>query len=484
MFRSIVAVALCASWVPSLLAGASGSSPQLSDKASRQQQVETGLLPGAVFDGESKAWKIEDRMARWSTPGVSIAVIDDGKIVWARGYGVLRAGEKTPVTARTRFQAASISKPVTAATALSLVDTGRLTLDGDIAQTLRSWRLPANPFTAQRALTLRDLLSHTGGTSVSGFPGYAQGMPIPTLVQILNGEAPANTEPVVIERRPGEAMQYSGGGYEIVELAIGDATQRSFAKVVSERVLKPTGMSDSGYELPAAGTFALGHGVDGRPIEGGWHTYPERAAAGLWTTPTDLARFALALSAAFKNQPGALLKTETVRTMMTPVKDNYGLGTEIRGEGDRLSISHSGSNEGFRATWIIHPVTGDGLVVMTNGEAGGGVVAEIIRGVARVYEWPDYSQAQHQSIDLDPKVLSERIGTWAGEEDGERSSVIVRLAKGDLAIETERGTVYHFVPVSATTMRARESNALATFEKGANGQNVLKVWGMKLTRDP
>lgn len=455
---------------------------QSPEGTSYQQQVESGLLPGAVFDGKVEPWRIEHRMVRWKVPAVSVAVIDDGKIVWAQGYGVLRAGQDDPVTMQTRFQAASISKTVTAAAALSLVDARQLTLDGDIAAALRSWSIPAKAFTAQRALTLRDLLSHTGGVTVSGFSGYAQGAPVPTLVQVLNGEAPANSDPVVVGRKPGEARKYSGGGYEIVQMAIDDVTGRSFADIVSERVLKPADMSSSGYELPAVGTFALGHGRDGRPIAGGWHTYPERAAAGLWTTPTDLARLAVALSTSFKGQPGGLLEAGTARTMMTPLMDGYGLGVEVRADGERLAVSHSGTNEGFRATWVIHPVTGDGVVVMTNGAAGGGLTNEIIRAVARVYGWPDYAPAQHQSVSLHPDVLTKRVGMWSGEQEGERTTVTVRLANGGLAIENTQGT-FHFVPVNTSTMRARETNATATFEPGPDGGTVLKIWGLELKRN-
>lgn len=447
----------------------------------QQIAVETGLQPAAVFDGKAEAWTVEARMARWKVPGVSVTVVDDGKIVWARGYGVVAAGETGPVTASTRFQAASISKPVAAAAAMSLVQDGKLTLDGDVNAVLRSWKLPASAFTADRPLTLKDLLSHTGGTTVHGFPGYAEGAPVPTLVQVLKGEAPANTPAVVSEARPGERWKYSGGGYEIVQLMIEDITGETFGQVVRERVLAPIGMTASGYRLTPPGSYALGHGVDGKPIPGGVHTYPEQAAAGLWTTPSDLARFGLALSAAYNGKTGGPLTPATVRTMLTPVKGDYGLGPGVSGEGAALAVSHGGSNEGFRAFWVIHPRTGDGVVVMTNGEAGDRVMMEIVRAVAKVYGWPDFAPAAYQSVALAPDVIAAREGDWSVDIDGQHIVFSLRREGGRLAIETFRGT-FVFTPISDTAMITADTGAKASFETGADGKPVLKVFGLALKK--
>lgn len=447
----------------------------------QQIAVETGLQPAAVFDGKAETWSVEARMARWKVPGVSVAVVDDGKVVWARGYGVVAAGETKAVTPSTRFQAASISKPVAAAAALSLVQGGKLTLDGDVNAVLSSWKLPASAFTADRPLTLRDLLSHTGGTTVHGFPGYAEGAPVPTLLQVLEGATPANTRAVVSEARPGERWKYSGGGYQIVQQMIEDATGESFGQVVREQVLAPIGMTASGYRLTPPGSYALGHGVDGKPIPGGVHTYPEQAAAGLWTTPSDLARFGLALSAAYRGEVGGPLTPATVRTMLTPVNDDYGLGPGVSGQGEAFAVSHGGSNEGFRAFWVIHPMTGDGVVVMTNGEAGDRVMMEIVRAVATVYGWPDFAPAAYQSVALAPQVMAAREGGWSVDVDGQHIVFTIRRQDSRLAIETFRGT-YVFTPVTATTMVSADTGAKASFETGADGKPVLKVFGLTLKK--
>lgn len=450
------------------------------DEDSTRQAVETGLRPAVVFDGSPVSWTLEERMARWNVPGVSIAVVEDGQIAWAQGYGVVRAGEPAPITPETRFQAASISKPVAAAAALSLVADGRLSLDRDVNADLRRWTIPATPFTQDRPLTLRDLLSHTGGTTVHGFPGYARGEPVPTAVQVLQGALPANTAGVISEATPGERWKYSGGGYQIVQVLMEDVTGEPFADIVQARVLEPAGMTHSGYVAPAPGAFAAGHGSDGAPVEGDWHIYPEQAAAGLWTTPTDLARFGLALGAAYRGESDDLLPTEVARMMMTPVMGGYGLGPGVSGEGADLAISHGGANEGFRAFWIMHPLRRDGVVVMTNGDGGDQLAMEIIRGLAVVRGWTSRLPAEASRFAIDPTVLDGRAGTWVTDFNGQRIIFTLTREDDELMVATPRGDVL-FTPTSPTTMISAETGVTATFDVDESGAPTLSVFGLTLT---
>jgi CubicO group peptidase (beta-lactamase class C family) len=112
------------------------------------------------------------QMQRRHIPGLSLCIFDDGKVVRARGYGVLEKGHATPVTADTLFMAGSISKPVTALAALVLVDEGRLSLDEDVNAKLVTWKVPTNAFTEQSKVTLRNLLSHSSGMAGPFFEGY------------------------------------------------------------------------------------------------------------------------------------------------------------------------------------------------------------------------------------------------------------------------------------------------------------------------
>lgn len=391
------------------------TSPAAADEVEkRKRAVEDGLLPAVIIEGrDTTRHTIYERMDRHIVPGVGIAVIRDGQLDWAEGYGVKRAGGADSVHATTRFQAASISKPVAAAGVLRLAEEGRVSLDADINEILRSWHVPENGFTER--VTLRHLLSHTAGTTVHGFPGYARGEPIATTVEVLHGGG--NTDPVIVDVEPGSLWRYSGGGYTIAQLAVSDVTGMPFQDYLREAVLLPLGMKESTFEQPLPARFAddaaVAHGWDGRPIPGDWHTYPEQAAAGLWTTPTDLARFAIGVARAFKGESDAWLSSEMAEAMLTPVLDGtYGLGFGVVGEGAELRFSHGGSNAGYRCFLALYPNTGDGVAVMTNADGGADLSAEILRAVSDVYGWPHNKPDVRVVTAVDPSLLEKYAGEY------------------------------------------------------------------------
>src|SRR5687768_14358359 len=258
--------------------------------------VEQGLLPAVLIKGDP-SWSIVDRMKFHKVPALSIAVIKDFKIEWARAYGVKDLESNEPATTETLFQAGSISKSVNAMVAMKKVEQGRISLDEDINSKLISWKLPDNEFTVKKKVTLRNLLSHTAGTTVHGFPGYAITEKVPTLQQVLDGATPANTAPVRVDLEPGTRFRYSGGGTTISQLAIIDIEKKPYPDVARETVLAPLGMSNSTYSQPLPTDWrkkaATGYRANGSEVKGKIHIYPEMAAAGLWTTPTDLAKFAI-----------------------------------------------------------------------------------------------------------------------------------------------------------------------------------------------
>ena len=260
----------------------------------RIHRVENGLLPEEIGKGESiPKWTIAERMTHYNAVGVSVAVIDHYAIQWAKGYGFLDKDSHQPVTTETLFQAGSISKPVAATAALHLVEAGKLSLDEDVNRKLKSWHVPENEFTRQQKVTLRRILSHTAGLTVHGFPGYAVDETIPTLVDILDGKKPANTAAIRVDIMPGTKERYSGGGYTIMQLLVTDVTGEQFPQVVKSLVLDKIGMRHSSYRQPLppdwAKQAASGYYDNGSPVKGKWHVYPEMAAAGLWTTASDLA---------------------------------------------------------------------------------------------------------------------------------------------------------------------------------------------------
>jgi CubicO group peptidase (beta-lactamase class C family) len=381
-----------------------------SEVEARIARVESGLLSPIVVAGRPiPLMTLAARMAELKVPGVSIAVINDGAIEWAKGYGVAEAGTETPVTPRTLFQAASISKPVAALAALRLVEKGTLTLDEDVNARLKSWKVPENEFTRTEKVTLRRLLSHTAGLTVHGFGGYQAGTPVPTTVQVLDGAKPANSAAVRADIVPGTIMRYSGGGFTVAQLLMQDAAGRPFPELMAELVLKPVGMDDSTYEQPLPesrrGAAASGHTSDGKVLPGRYHTYPEMAAAGLWTTPTDLARFLLEIEKA-RRGASAVLSKPIAREMTTAQKPGYGLGLSLSGLGAGANFGHGGSNEGFKCQMTMFLEGGRGAVIMTNGDRGGFLASEILRGIAREYGWPAYQPAEKTAVTVDPKVLA------------------------------------------------------------------------------
>ena len=337
---------------------------------------------------------IEDVMERFGVPGMSVAVIRDFEMHWAKGYGIADVETGMPVDDATLFQAASISKPVTAMATLVAVEDGRFSLDDDINAILPSWRLPGNGFTEARPVTPRLLFSHTAGLGDGhGFPGYEPQAPRPTPVQILRGDAPSNVGPVTMVRPPLTAMHYSGGGTTIMQLALTDVFGEPFPEIMRTSVLEPAGMTHSTFLQPLPPALdenaARGHRGDGQPMgDARWHVYSAMAAAGLWTNARDLARFAIEVQRSAQGDPGSVLTASSAAEMLSPVGVGpFAVGFRVERMGEGWYFSHSGGNWGFVCYLIAHKVKGYGLAVMTNSSGGGVVYREVLERVQRAYGW-------------------------------------------------------------------------------------------------
>jgi CubicO group peptidase (beta-lactamase class C family) len=332
-------------------------------------------------------------MERFRVPGVSVAVIKDFKIDWAKGYGLADVESGMRVDADTMFQAASISKPVAAMAAVRAAQDGRFGLDQDINAILTSWKLPDSEFTRGHPVTPRALMSHTSGLGDGfGFPGYHPSAPRPSLVEILNGSKPSNVGAVLMERPPFTAEKYSGGGVTLMQLAMVDALGRPYPEIMQSLVLGPIGMTNSAYEQPLSAAHdrhaARAHSGRGLAMDTKWHVYPELAAAGLWTTPTDLAKFAIEVQQTALGRSTRVLTRASVLEMLTPVGvGDYAVGFAITKKGEGWYFAHGGSNWGFQCSVIAHRVKGYGVAIMTNGDAGRPVINEIEARVAAAYGW-------------------------------------------------------------------------------------------------
>jgi CubicO group peptidase (beta-lactamase class C family) len=339
------------------------------------------------------AGAVEQLLRQFNVPAVSVAVIKDFKIEVARAYGVADVGTGAPATIDTLFQAASISKPVAAMASLKAVQDGRFKLDQDINTILKSWKLPESPFTQDRPVTPRSLMSHTSGMGDGfGFPGYSPNAPLPDLVQILDGVPPSNLRKVRLERPPMTGFEYSGGAVMMEELVLADAVGRPFPQLAQEWILTPLGMSSSTYEQPLPARFAdraaRAHDRNGRRMGDPYHVYPEHAAAGLWTTPSDLARFAIEVQKSLSGQSNRVLTQAMTQEMVTPVGVGpFAVGFQIEKQGEGWYFGHGGSNWGFQCDLIAHRAKGYGVVIMTNGDNGGQLIAELRRRIQQDYKW-------------------------------------------------------------------------------------------------
>ncbi len=386
----------------------------------RVARVEAGLsTPVMVKGAVGGKMDLQQRMAFHNVPAVSIALIDQGRVQWARAYGVTSAdGENAAsVTPDTLFQAASVSKAVSAVGALVLLQQRRLSLDAPANDQLTAWKIPDNDFTRAKPVSLRMLLNHSAGMTVHGYLGYAQGQPLPTLVQVLDGTAPANSDPVRVDVLPGSLWRYSGGGYGVVQLLMAEAAGQPFDRYMQQSVLGPLGMKHSTFAvaLPPSqdNTAASGHTADGHAVAGRWHRYPESAAAGLWTTPSDLAQVVLEVQRAADGSAGTLLSHDTAQTMLTRGLGEYGLGLYVEDLGDRTSFSHSGGTTGFRSQLYGYTHSGQGAVIMTNSDNGAALIGEILASISAEYGWPEFKVIEKLAIPGDAARNRQLAGRYA-----------------------------------------------------------------------
>ena len=435
------------------------------------KDVEAGLLPSVIVkDDPHPGHSLTERMTALHVPGVSITVIHHGVIEWAQGFGVTSVGGP-PVTAETLFQAGSISKPLAAMAALHQVQIGKLSLDADVNTVLTSWKLPDAPVAGGKPVTLRELLTHTGGTTVHGFPGYATDAPVPSLVQVLNGEKPANTPAIRIEAAPGNKWNYSGGGYTIMQQMLIDETKEPFAKLLHDTVLAPIGMTHSTYQQPLPAEMrasaATPYEADGKPVPGGAHTYPEMAAAGLWTTPTDLGRYLIEVQRSLKGEANHVLSQKMTKEMLTPGMGQYGLGLAIGGSATNPYFGHGGVNEGFESSMTAYEQDGEGAVVMTNAQGGMRLADEVMRSIAAVYHWPDFQPKVRAVVSVDPKILAGYVGTY---ELTPKFSLVVTVEDGHLVTQATGQSSFAMLAESETKFFPTAFDAEIEFFKDAQGK--------------
>mgnify|MGYP002136500111 CR=1 FL=1 len=404
-------------------------SPETLEKI---KEVENNIS-GPILVNDEKPVHILDRMAQYNVKGLSLAVIEDYKVVWAKGYGWADEAEKRPMTTETLFEPGSISKSLNAVGILKLAQDKKLDLYTDINAYLKSWKFPYDSLSNGKQITLAHLLSHTAGLTVHGFPGHDIKGPVPTLLQVLDGIPPSFTPAVRSEFEPGLRYQYSGGGTSISQVILTDLVQQPYEKWMYDNVLKPIGMVNSTYAQPPSPETqrkcATAYSMEGVPLSGKFHVYPEQAAAGLWMTPTDLGQYIIDMQQAYHGKPSKVLNADMVKLHLTPYIDqNAAMGTFIEDHGGALYFQHGAGNDGFCGQFYGSLSDGKGVVIFLNTD-NGRILSEVINSVAKAYTWKNFynEPIRKTSIAVDEKLLLSYEGiyiyenTWAavGKKDND-----------------------------------------------------------------
>ena len=423
--------------------------------------VENGLTPSVRFDDQS-TWNIEDRMKRYKVPGVTVAVIKDYKIDWAKAYGVSDQSSGDPATTETAFQAASISKTINAIGVLKWAEQNNVDLEADINTLLKSWQFPYEK--ENELISLQHLLTHTAGLSVHGFGGYKNNKKLPTTAQIVTGEKPANNPRVKRLFAPGEKFKYSGGGTTITQLIMED-NNGDYAAYMNENIFAPLGMNRSFYPTNFKGEVSMSHNHKGEKRKNGFNIYPELGAAALWITPTDLAKLLIELQMTLDDKGGNVISKETLETMLTPAKEgaDNALGTFIHDEGNGKYFQHSGGNEGFNCLYYASAEGGHGAIVMINAEKFE-LINEIMRSISETYDWgvlktKVVSRADKPSIE----ELKGLVGTYRSVDFPERS-LIVSIEKEKIYIEEKKRWRSELIPEDADSFVTKDINPAVTID--------------------
>ena len=439
--------------------------------------IENGLVPRILVEGEkAQTYNLRERMQRFNTPGLSAAVFKDGKVIWAQGYGYADVERRIPVDVHTRFQSASISKSVTAFAVLKLVQTRHLDLDRNVNDYLVGWKVPDNAFTQTEKVTIRRLLSHTAGLNVEGFPGYEKTAKIPDTVGVLDGAG--NSPKLEVVAVPGSKYSYSGGGYVVLQKLVEDLSEKPFVRYMQEELLIPLKMSESSYNPYPAKNMSLAYDFGGKAYPGGWYIYPEFAPAGLWTTPSDLAKFCSAVRDTSKGTRGAYLSQQLAKEMLTPSGkpdggDAYGLGFEFRGKGENASIGHGGSNAGFKSEMLYFFQRDLGVVLMTNSDSGRIVRNELARSISNVYHLDLFPAKTVKRQPLSRTELEAYAGRYQFDKEKDYYFTAALESNGDLILkDLVDGKINTFVAVAPDKFVDRYSGEEAEFKRGKPGGTI------------
>ena len=445
--------------------------------------IENNLKDHVIVEGKEKVYTINEKMKAANIPGASIAIVREGKIAIARGYGVANANTGTKVDTNTLFQAGSISKPIAALAILKLLEEGKVDLDEDVNSYLKPWKVQENEFTKTEKVTLRRLLNHTAGINVHGFPGYSVSDRLPSTEGVLNGKG--NTPKIKVVSTPGMIWDYSGGGYTIMQKIVEDVTGMPIGVYVKKNIFPEIGMIHSTFSHPIEESrkdlASAAYHRNGKIYKGEWKNYPETAAAGLWTTPLDLARYCMYIQNLNTEKTEGFLSTSIIEQLLTPGKNNWGLGVALSGTGDSLCFGHGGKNAGFTNDFTAFAFKGDAIIIMTNGDNGNALINAVKRAASVFYDWNITSNYIYVNpISLKKASLAMYTGDFSLEMGENLVALKSSVKKGQLILESKklRGTV-RLTPIAEHSFIDLERGFQVDFILNEKGQ----VTGLIMNKD-
>lgn len=447
----------------------------------RIDNVENSLSPLVSIEGES-LWNLQERMRQYKTPGLSITVIKDYKIDWTKSYGQISNDYKNEVTNETVFQAGSISKFVNALAIMKLCEQNNIELDSDINSHLTSWKFPYK--NSSDKITLRQILSHTGGLSMSGFSGYKKAENLPTTIEILEGNGPANSEKVISIIPANQEFKYSGGGTTISQLILTDNANVTYENFISNYIFTPLKIENSFYSIQEekyTKNISSGHTRKGKPLKNNYNFYPESAAAGLWTTTSDLANILIDFQLSLNDNEGKILSKESAVEMIKPVlnNSNSGLGVFLEKQGENIYLQHSAATRGFRGKFFISAKGGNGVVILTNGTSIK-ILEEIIRSVAITYNWDGFKIFERNlDITYEKSDLIQYVGTYGLN----KRKIQVKLKKGKLILSEKGKWSSKLTPIDDSKfvidiVKPRATIQFKNDENGAVSRCILNQGGL------
>ncbi len=438
---------------------------QKDDQISQEiSTIENGLIKNIQIKGDSiQKFNILERMEYYKVPGISIAIVENRKIKWAKGYGYANTETGAKVDSQTLFQAASISKPIAALSVLKLYENDSLDLNKDVNDYLKDWQITENKFTKTKKVTLEHLLTHTAGMTVHGFLGYNQTTKVPDIIDILDGKG--NTGKIMVDTIPGSIWRYSGGAYTVMQKVVEDVSRTSFDNYMSKNILLPIGMKNSTYQQPITKEFqsniSAGYNRSGESIKGLWRNYPEQAAAGLWTTPSDLAKYCIEVQDILQGKKDGILTKETVEMMLTKHKNNWGLGLWLGNKNDSLMFAHSGTNVGFNCDMVAFAYQGNAAIIMTNAENGSNLISELKNAISNYYNWPISKPKVIDTINLSDNELKRFKGRYKLE--GKNFKITVMFKENRIFIRNELVGNLNLLPLTRTKFIDIESGTIIEF---------------------